>query len=131
MELCPVAGSERTALDVFFDAAGPNVKLQLDIGWAGIAGDELAAVKKYADRIVEIHCKDFYEGARGTYSLFTMPKDLFAPIGEGSIRTKETLKMCNDLPYYNGVVLIDQDHSVGSLLDDIQTGFHNLQEILS
>lgn len=131
MEFLPAADGGRTALDVFFDAAGNDVKLQLDIGWAGIAGDEIAFAEKNADRIVEIHCKDFYEGAKEKYSLFIMPKSMFAPIGEGVIKTKEILSRRNTFPNFNGVVLIDQDQSAGSLLEDIETGFHNLKEILS
>lgn len=128
MELRPVGADGRTAMDTFLDAAGSDVMLQLDIGWAGVAGNEVDIAKKYADRIVEMHCKDFYKGARGKYSLFTMPKRLFAPIGDGVIKTKEVLDMRDDFSNFNGAVLIDQDHSTGDLLSDIATGCHNLQE---
>ena len=130
MEFAEVSDSGKAALDCFFDAAGPDVLLQLDIGWAGIAGDELAAERKYADRIAEIHCKDFFEGAKGNYSVFTMPKTMFAPIGEGVMKTKEVLSHRGELPNFNGAVLIDQDHSAGNMLHDIEIGFRNLKEIL-
>ena len=130
MEFNKVSDAGQTALDSFFEAAGPDVLLQLDIGWAGIVGDEVAIARKYADRIAEIHCKDFHEGARGNYSIFTMPKTMFAPIGEGIIRTGDILRCRDEFPNFHGVVLIDQDHSAGNMLDDLEIGFHNLEELL-
>ncbi len=52
------------ALDVFFDYAGPDVMLELDIGWAAVAGDEIATAAHYADRVALLHLKDFYPGFR-------------------------------------------------------------------
>lgn len=131
MEFTPTENGRKTALDLFFDAAGPDVKLQLDIGWAGLAGDEIEVAKNYADRIMEIHCKDFYAGAKEKYTIYSMPKSMFAPIGEGFIKTREMLALCSHFPNFNGTVLIDQDHSAGDILEDIQLGFNNLKELFS
>lgn len=125
MEFATVPNSDQAILDVILEAADGTVGLQLDIGWAGIAGDETAIARKYADRIVEIHCKDFYPGAR-QYTWNNMPKELFAPIGEGFIQTKAILDMTPSFSRFNGTVLIDQDQSARNMLDDIRVGYQNL-----
>ncbi len=129
MEFASVSGTQKNILDVILEAANDIVGLQLDIGWAGIARDEIAAAQKYAGRIVEIHCKDFYPGAR-QYTWNNMPRELFAPIGEGLIQTKAILDMIPSFPQFNGAVLIDQDQSAGHLPDDIRVGCQNLASIL-
>ncbi|MBR1583975.1 MAG: sugar phosphate isomerase/epimerase [Clostridia bacterium] len=129
MEFEPVPHSDQTILDVIFEAAEDAVGLQLDIGWAGIVGDEIAIARRYADRVVEIHCKDFYPGAR-QYTWNNMPKEFFAPIGEGWIQTKAILDMIPSFRHFNGVVLIDQDQSAGNMLEDIRVGYQNLLSIV-
>ena len=129
MEFAVIPNTNQTILDVIFETAEDTVGLQLDIGWAGIVGDETAIARQYADRIVEIHCKDFYHGAR-QYTWNNMPKDLFAPIGEGFIRTKEILDMIPSFPHFNGAVLIDQDQSAGNMPDDIRIGYHNIEKFM-
>ena len=129
MEFAPVSGTQKNILDIILEGAKDLVGLQLDIGWAGIAQDEIAIAKKYANRIVEIHCKDFYPGAR-QYTWNNMPRELFAPIGEGLIQTKAVLDMVPSFPQFNGAVLIDQDQSTGQLLDDIRVGYQNLASIV-
>ncbi len=122
------AVSSKMLLDIFFEYAGPDVGLQLDIGWAGMAWDEMEAVNKYADRIVEIHCKDFL-GGRNQYTSFKMPREMFAPIGAGIIKTEEIIRMSNSLPRFNGAIIIDQDNSAGNLLEDMRIGLRNLRRM--
>ncbi len=125
-----ISGKCLTALDYFYQFAGPEVMLQLDIGWAGFAGDELEAARKYKDRIVEIHCKDFFEGVKENYNCYNMPGEMFAPIGEGVIKTREFLGMRDLFPHFNGAVIIDQDRSAGDIMEDVRIGFRNLEEYL-
>lgn len=125
-----VAGTITTALDYFFDLVGEDVLLQLDIGWAGVADDELALAQHYQSRIVSIHLKDFAAGTKGKYDNFSMPTERFAAIGCGEIRTAEVLAMRDLLPKFNGSVIIDQDNSTGDMLDDIRTGLINVKEML-
>lgn len=126
-EFVKVSATEN-ALDVFFQYAGDNVYLQLDIGWAALAADELRIAKKYGRRIMSLHCKDFYEqGLTGRYTRKNMPTEAFAPIGEGKIKTKEIIDYCQTLPNFNGTVIIDQDKSDRSIIEDIEKGYHNLE----
>lgn len=115
------------AMDVFCQYAGPHVGLELDIGWAGFADDEIGIARRYADRIVEIHCKDFrQEALDGRYNRMNVPKGMFAAIGTGGIRTEEILKMTPEFPAFNGAVIIDQDHSVNGIWQDLVTGHERL-----
>ena len=118
------------ALDIFFQYAGDNVYLQLDIGWAALAADELRIAKKYGRRIMSLHCKDFYEqGLTGQYTRKNMPIEVFAPIGEGKIKTRELVGFCQTLPNFNGTVIIDQDKSAGNMMEDLEKGYLNLKEL--
>lgn len=119
-----------TAMDVFLTNAGPDVLLQVDIGWAGMAGDEREIIKRYADRIASLHLKDFYPQYRKGYTRMKMPDEAFAPIGAGMIRTKEILDMTDSLPHFAGTVVIDQDKCSGDMLDAVKTGFENIRGML-
>ena len=121
--------SGTTAMDVFLAEAGTQVLMQLDIGWAGIAGDEAAIAQKYADRIQSLHLKDFTPGSRGKYQAGQMPKERFCAVGEGEIRTAELLKMRGSFPRFGGNIIIDQDSS-SNILADVATGCRNVKKIL-
>ena len=119
-----------TALDYFFRLAGEDVKMQLDIGWARMAGDEIAAAEKYADRIAELHFKDFNEeGLSGKYTRQTMPKEAFAAIGTGGVRMVEIVACSHKMKQFNGMYIIDQDMCAGSMLADLRTGYGNLSPL--
>lgn len=99
-------GKTVEAMEVFLDLTSPDVMLQVDIGWAGIAGDENAIVKRYADRIASLHMKDFYPGYRnGRYTRKNMPVEAFAAIGEGEIATKEILSIRENFPNFGGNII--------------------------
>lgn len=119
-----------TAMDVFLANAGPDILLQVDIGWAGMAGDEREIIRRYADRIASLHLKDFYPQYRKGYTRMKMPDEAFAPIGAGMIRTKEILDMTDSFPHFAGTVVIDQDKCSGDMLDALKTGFENIRGML-
>lgn len=118
------------AMDYFFRLVHPNVLLELDIGWAGNAADEVALAQKYADRIRILHLKDFAHGALGQYHNPNVPHALFVPIGEGDIRTKQILDMRSQFPNFSGSIIIDQDFSVGNMLEDLRVGYNNVIDMM-
>jgi sugar phosphate isomerase/epimerase len=64
-------------LEVFFNAAKPAVKIQLDVGHARRAGaDPVAFIKKYPGRVLSIHIKEY------------SPDKEEAPLGEGVVDWK-------------------------------------------
>ena len=126
-EMLQINETSMSALDYFFSLAGEKVGLQLDIGWAGVGGDELAIAQKYADRIVSIHLKDFVPGTKGNFKNENMPRERFCAIGNGEIRTAEILAIRNTFTRFNGSIIIDQDHSPTDILEDIRSGCQNIQ----
>ena len=126
-EMLQINETSMSALDYFFSLAGEKVGLQLDIGWAGVGGDELAIAQKYADRIVSIHLKDFVPGTKGNFKNENMPKERFCAIGNGEIRTAEVLAIRDTFTLFNGSIIIDQDHSPTDILEDIRIGCQNIQ----
>ena len=126
-EMLQINETSMSALDYFFSLAGEKVGLQLDIGWAGVGGDELAIAQKYADRIVSIHLKDFVPGTKGNFKNENMPKERFCAIGNGEIRTAEVLAIRDTFTQFNGSIIIDQDHSNTDILEDICIGCQNIQ----
>lgn len=130
LNLVTVRGKTMTALEYFFDLVDQRVLLELDIGWAGNGGDEMALAKQYADRIYILHLKDFVHGSLGKHHNPDVPKELFAPIGEGAIRTKEILDMRHDFPNFCGHIIIDQDFSATDLLEDLKVGYENVRNML-
>ena len=125
-----VNGATMTALDYFYELAGEDVMMQLDAGWARIAGDETAIAEQYADRIVELHFKDFTsDGLSGKYTRETLPKEAFTAIGEGGVRTAAIVESSRRMRNFNGMYIIDQDMSAGSMLSDLQTGYCNLAQL--
>ena len=124
-------GKTMEAMEVFLKLTSPEVMLQVDIGWAGIAGDENAIVKHYADRIVSLHLKDFYPNYRnGQYTRKNMPTEAFAAIGEGEITTKEILAIRKSFPNFGGSIIIDQDKTTGEMLKALETGRGNIRAML-
>ena len=124
-------GKTMEAMEVFLKLTSPEVMLQVDIGWAGIAGDENAIVKRYADRIVSLHLKDFYPNYRnGQYTRKNVPVEAFAAIGEGEIATKEILAIRKSFPNFGGSIIIDQDKTTGEMLKALETGRGNIRAML-
>lgn len=122
-----VRGEKMTALDHFFRLTHGNIRLQLDIGWAGIGGDEIAVAKKYAERIVSLHLKDFTVGTKADYKTIHMPKERFCAVGTGEIQIAAVLALRNTFPNFMDSIIIDQDHSICGMLGDIANGFRLVQ----
>lgn len=128
-EMITVDGKEITAFDYFFSIADSSIGMQLDIGWAGICFDEVEIAKKYADRIVSLHLKDFIPETRNRFTNENMPKERFCAIGSGEIKTAEIIAMRDSFPNFGGDIIIDQDHGA-DVIADMNTGFKNIQAML-
>lgn len=125
-ELRPVLGGE-TALDRFFAICSTDILLQLDVGWAGVAGNEEEIAARFAPRVFSLHFKDFSSGVRGKYTEQDMPQDKFTAVGKGDIHTAQVISMRKSFPKFGGSLIIDQDHSTGDILEDIEFGLHWLR----
>lgn len=125
-ELRPVPGGE-TAMDRFFAICSNDILLQLDVGWAGVAGNEEEIADRFASRIFSLHFKDFSFGVRGMYTEQNMPQDKFVAVGSGDIHSAQVISMRKSFPKFGGSLIIDQDHSTGDILEDIESGLHWLR----
>ena len=125
-------GKTVAAMDVFLEHTSPDVLLQLDVGWAGMAGEETAIAARYAKRIASVHLKDFYAPyTNGRYTRKNMPAQAFAPIGQGAIATRDILSACQDLPNFSGDFIIDQDKSSADMLKALEIGCRNISAMLA
>lgn len=125
-----VDGISMTAMDYFLSFAGKDVLLELDIGWARFAADDVSLAQKYADRIAILHMKDFIpQVLNHSYTRDELPAAAFTPIGGGAVRTKEVLQLAASMPRFTGLSIIDQDQSATPILEELQTGYRFLHTI--
>ena len=117
-------------MDAFLKAAGEDVKVQLDIGWAGYAGDDEFFYERYKDKIVSIHCKDFRPSSRNYVNRDSLPADAFAPIGEGYIHTREILSAYIEDTEGLRHIAIDQDKHATDLYEELALGLSNIRSFL-
>lgn len=130
LDMVEIGGKTMTALEYFLRFAGEDILLELDIGWAGFAGDDLAYVKKFADRIAILHLKDFTEEAvNHQYHLDTIPTEAFVAIGDGAIHTKQIIGFAEDMPRFSGIAIIDQDHAATDILQELERGYQFVKQL--
>lgn len=124
-------GQYQTILDVFLSECNEDIRLELDVGWAGINENELKIIRRYEKRIELIHFKDFYsEFKYGKYSRLHMPKKAFSPIGDGAVKVKDVIEVSKRLPEFKDIFIIDQDMSTRNIVDDVIKGANNLKKFL-
>lgn len=129
-ELRPIIEDDgKTAMDHFFKTCDSSILLQLDAGWAGVAGNEAEIAARFASRIFSLHFKDFSAGIRGVYTEQTMPQEKFVAVGSGDIHSAQIIAMCKDFPQFGGSLIIDQDHSTRDIFEDIELGYRWLRGI--
>ena len=90
LEVQPMEG--QMPLEVFYNATKPAVRVQLDVGHAQRGGaDPVAFLKKFKDRVVSIHIKEYKKGEDETV------------LGEGEIQWKQvfdTLESGKGIKWY-------------------------------
>ena len=115
---------EFTAVDgqtpeyVFFDQAGPDVFVQLDVGHClHGGGDPVAVIKKYNSRLVSMHIKDYNPTTRGDI------------VGEGAVKWPDVLDACSTCPNLQWYT-IEEEVSRGGLTS-VEKSFKNWVKILA
>lgn len=120
MECASVDGV--TALELILDAC-PNLKLELDVGWAKFAGaDPVELMRNYRDRLELLHFKDIRADA--------CPENrdsCFTAVGEGSISLREIMAEAKFCPIAEHGLIIDQDDSPTDILDDLALGAQHIR----
>ena len=126
-----VGGERMRVLDYFFRLASPDIMLEMDIGWTALVCDAMQLAEQYKDRIVDLHCRDFYPAAfSGRYTRTEMPAELFAPVGLGKIPVREIMKTARSFPHFSGDYVVEQEKSAHSMLADLELSCRNMRKWL-
>ena len=126
-ECAPCEGE--SCMDYLMRGFRPEVNIQLDAGWMSYGGGDPAAfVRKYPDRLISIHLKDFCRNYP------EVPEDdAFAPLGQGVLPLDEILDLLPGLHLMEHGLMIDQDRPArGHLLSgDLEQGMAYLRDKLN
>lgn len=82
------------ALEIMLDAAGPDVKSELDLAWVARAGaDPVDVLKRLHGRVYAVHAKDNVEGMVGfkMEDYDKIPQSGFADVGSGVLNWEEII----------------------------------------
>jgi sugar phosphate isomerase/epimerase len=102
----------------FFDKASPDVFMQLDIGHcAHGGGDPVAVIKKYGDRLLSVHVKDWVPATGGDI------------VGEGIVKWPEVLAACAEAKALQWYIVEEESDTVLGL-GGIEKDFVNLTKLL-
>jgi inosose dehydratase len=126
-------------IDRLMHATGPAVGLLLDTGHLTYAGgDVLGVAKRYAHRIVHVHCKDVRpavlgEARRRDQSFLDAVVDgVFTVPGDGSIDYRALLEVLRDAGYDGWLVVeAEQDPQKAHPLTYARMGFAHLSRLLA
>ena len=102
----------------------PELQVELDLGWTKFAGyDCVEVMQKYRARICILHFKDIREGAdkRTRATCHTA-------VGEGSIPLANIMKEAPNMSLGEVGYIIDQDASLGDILEDIRISVENIKQ---
>lgn len=107
----------KAAWEIIFDAANPDVVMQLDTSncLAG-GGDPIAILKKYPGRAITIHLKE-HGGKPG------------AVIGEGEVKWKEVLQLCDAAGTTEWYIVEQESYGDKTPLDSIKACLENVRKL--
>ena len=97
----------------------PHARLELDVFWAAIGGEDPAALlRKWSGRVGSLHLKDVAASAPRKTAEFSMPPSAFKEVGFGTLDWKAILAAARDarVDHY----LLEQDATPGDPLDSIR-----------
>jgi sugar phosphate isomerase/epimerase len=128
-EFAPLADG-RTPLDLMMSETTPElVKLELDVFWTSVAGqDPVAVMKKYSGRVPLLHLKDKKAGAPTALEESQVPPTTFVPVGSGAVDFRALLAAAPGAGVQH--YFVEQDHAVGSTpLDAIAASYKYLRSL--
>lgn len=119
----------RTAYQLFLSLAEPTVRLELDLFWALVGGqDVVGLVRELGDRLLAIHVKDGVAPASNPFAPDAPPfrSDSLDQrhAGDGDVPTVEALQAATDLRY----AVIEYDHAPGDVFEDVADSYRFLIE---
>lgn len=105
-----------TLLNYLVENTNPeNVKFQMDVMWTHFGGgDPVALLKKYGDRWVSLHLKDFRKGAPRDMTGGTGPEN-DVPLGEGELDIPGILRESNKIGIKHMFIEDESDKEIENL----------------
>lgn len=106
----------------------PHARLELDVFWAAIGGEDPAAMlRKWKGRVGSLHLKDVAATAPRKVAEFSMPPTAFKEVGLGTLNWKEILSAAREakVDHY----FIEQDSTPGDPLESIRASVKYLREM--
>ncbi|MBL8239846.1 MAG: sugar phosphate isomerase/epimerase [Bryobacterales bacterium] len=97
----------------------PHARLELDVFWAAIGGEEpVALLKQWKGRVGSLHLKDVAATAPRKVGEFTMPPSAFKEVGLGTLDWKGILAAARaaKVDHY----MIEQDSTPGDPMDSVR-----------
>ena len=87
----------KTTYDILMEGTDPAlVKIELDCGWAELAGQSpLALLKKYSGRVRMLHIKDFVAVGHPVLTIGDSSSPEWTELGKGHIDYKAILVCCS------------------------------------
>lgn len=127
-EFTPSDVEGKTWMDIFLELADPDVRLQVDAGWALYAGaNPVVFIQKYRERVASIHIKDICA------AYHAVPRSgIFAETGTGALPCGTLFELAGELDLIEHGFMVDQDGPTPGhhILDDLKNGaayFRNCQ----
>lgn len=115
-------------IDIFFDRLDPLlVKMELDVFWLSVAGqDPVAALKKWRGRVALLHLKDKAKDAPHMFAE-NVPAGAFQEVGSGSLDFPAILKAAPGAGVKHYIV--EQDQTSGDPLESLRKSFNYLKTV--
>ena len=105
----------------------PHLWMQIDVGWAQYGGtDPVAFIQNYSDRIPMLHLKDMHAPTGDILAELTAEQ--FTVVGEGFLNLPAIMRASKACPLDEYGVVIDQDDSLGDIVEDIIRGAEYTKE---
>ena len=133
-EFQPMAGSKLTPYDILLAETDPDlVTLQIDIGWAAVAGqDVIQMFRKNPGRYELWHVKDVADSPAPAPEAPTgRPRPTFTPIGQGMIDYKPIFSNAKLAGLKHFVIEQDNAADSGDSLASARAGYQGLIKVLS
>jgi sugar phosphate isomerase/epimerase len=115
-------------IDRLFAELHPHARLELDVFWAAIGGEDPAALlRKWGRRVGSLHLKDVAATAPRRAAELSMPPAAFKEVGLGTLDWKAILTAAREaqVDHY----MIEQDATPGDPLESVRTSVAYLRKI--
>lgn len=118
----------RRYLDRLHRELDPRIRLELDLFWAAISGDDPAAVlRQWKGRVKSVHLKDVAPGAARPADEFSVPPSAFRAAGAGALNWNAILAAAEEAQVEH--YIIELDYTPGDPLESVSDSIGFLRRV--